>query len=156
VYTLLRRLLERSGQGKVGSITTIYTVLVEDGDMDEPIADEVRDILDGQIVLSREIAARGLYPAVDVPASISRVMDAVVTREHAEQARLLRALLGGYAQKRDLLAVGAYVKGSDPKLDAAVALMPELERFLGQSSTELCAFERTCSDLARLAQRGAR
>jgi type III secretion protein N (ATPase) len=156
VFTLLPRLLERSGQGKVGSITAIYTVLVEGGDMDEPIADEVRGILDGHIVLSREIAARGLYPAVDVPASISRVMDAVVTREHAEQARLLRALLGGYAQKRDLLAVGAYVKGSDPKLDAAVALMPELERFLGQSSTELCAFERTCSDLARLAQRGAR
>jgi FliI/YscN family ATPase len=156
VFTLLPRLLERSGQGKVGSITAIYTVLVEGGDMDEPIADEVRGILDGHVVLSREIAARGLYPAVDVPASISRVMDAVVTREHAEQARLLRALLGSYAQKRDLLAVGAYVKGSDPKLDAAIALMPELERFLAQGSNELCPFEHTCSELTRLAKRGAR
>jgi type III secretion protein N (ATPase) len=156
VFTLLPRLLERTGQGASGSITAIYTVLVEGGDMEEPIADEVRGILDGHIVLSRDIAARGFYPAVDVPASISRVMDAVVSREHAERARLLRALLGAYAQKRDLLAVGAYVKGSDPKLDAAVALMPELERFLAQGSSELCPFERTSSELLRLAARASR
>jgi type III secretion protein N (ATPase) len=156
VFTLLPRLLERSGQGKTGSITAIYTVLIEGGDMEEPIADEVRGILDGHIVLARDIAARGLYPAVDVPASISRVMDSVVSAEHAEQARTLRALLGAYAQKRDLLAVGAYVKGSDEKLDQAVALMPELERFLAQSPSEIGPFERTQSELARLAKRGAR
>jgi type III secretion protein N (ATPase) len=153
VFTLLPRLLERSGRAAIGSITAIYTVLVEGGDMDEPIADEVRGILDGHVVLSRELAARGFFPAIDVPASISRVMDAVVSREHAEQARKLRGLLASHAQKRDLLAVGAYAKGSDPKLDAAISLMPELERFLAQSSSEVTAFERTLSELSRLAQR---
>ncbi|HET9931223.1 MAG TPA: FliI/YscN family ATPase, partial [Polyangiaceae bacterium] len=147
VFTLLPRLLERSGQGETGSITAVYTVLVEGGDMDEPIADEVRGVLDGHIVLSRDLAARGIYPAVDVPVSISRVMDAVVSNEQALAARELRAALGAYAQRRDLVALGAYAKGSDPKLDAALSIMPELERFLLQDPKQPEGFERTKSEV---------
>lgn len=153
VFALLPRLLERSGQGERGSITAIYTVLVEGSDMEEPIADEVRGVLDGHIVLSRDVAHRGHYPAVDVPASISRVMDQVVAPEHARAARKLRGLLGHYEQKRDLVSVGAYSAGSDPRLDVAIALMPELTRFLTQSPTELSPFEATRADVLRLAQR---
>jgi ATP synthase in type III secretion protein N len=152
VFALLPRLLERSGQSASGSITAIYTVLVEGGDVDEPIADEVRGILDGHIVLSRELAARGHYPAIDVPASISRVMDSVVGVEHASSARALRASLGTYAERRDLLAVGAYARGADPKLDRAVDLMPELERFAAQDAFEVAPFERTRDEVLRLAR----
>jgi type III secretion protein N (ATPase) len=152
VFAMLPRLLERSGQGEVGAITAVYTVLVEGGDMDEPIADEVRGVLDGHIVLSRDLAARGVYPAVDVPASISRVMDAVVASEHATAARELRSALGAYAQRRDLIALGAYAKGTDPKLDAALAVMPDIERLLIQDAKQPEAFERTESEVVRLAR----
>lgn len=152
VFTMLPRLLERSGQGESGAITAVYTVLVEGGDLDEPIADEVRGVLDGHIVLSRELAARGMYPAVDVPASISRVMDSVVSSEHAAAARELRAALGVYAQRRDLIALGAYAKGSDPRLDAAIAVMPELEGFLAQDPKQAEAFQHTETELVRIAR----
>jgi FliI/YscN family ATPase len=152
VFALLPRLLERSGQGTSGAITAVYTVLVEGGDMDEPIADEVRGVLDGHIVLSRDLAARGFYPAVDVAACISRVMDAVVSQEHAHAARELRSALGAYTQRRDLIALGAYAKGSDPKLDAALAVMPELERLLIQDPKQPETFERTRGEVVRLAQ----
>ena len=112
VFAMLPRLLERSGQGATGSITAVYTVLVEGGDMDEPIADEVRGILDGHVVLDRAIAARGRYPAVDVTTSLSRVMDSIVSREHVSAARRLRGFLATYEAKRDLIAMGAYAKGS--------------------------------------------
>jgi FliI/YscN family ATPase len=153
VFAMLPRLLERSGQGERGSITAIYTVLVEGGDMEEPIADEVRGVLDGHVVLSREIAQRGQYPAVDVPASISRVMDRVVAPEHLQAARKVRSLLGIYQQKQDLVAIGAYSKGSDPRLDAALALLPDLLRFLNQSPAELSPFDKTVQALVRLGQR---
>jgi flagellar biosynthesis/type III secretory pathway ATPase len=153
VFALLPRLLERSGQGANGSITAVYTVLVEGGDVDEPIADEVRGILDGHLVLSREIAARGQYPAIDVPASVSRVMDAVVGDEQARAARAIRASLGTYAERRDLIAVGAYARGADPRLDRAVDLMPELERFLVQGPSDATPYERTLAEVARLARR---
>jgi flagellum-specific ATP synthase len=103
-------------------------------------------------VLSRELAARGHYPAIDVPASISRVMDSVVGVEHANSARALRGSLGTYAERRDLLAVGAYARGADPKLDRAVDLMPELERFSTQDAFEVAAFERTREEVLRLAR----
>ncbi|MBK7580007.1 MAG: FliI/YscN family ATPase [Myxococcales bacterium] len=134
VFALLPRLLERSGQSDKGAITAIYTVLVEGGDMDEPIADEVRGILDGHIVMDRRIAARGHYPAIDAVQSLSRVMDAVVEREHLEAARKVRALVGVYEDKRDLITLGAYAKGSDPRVDRAIAALPEIERFLCQDS----------------------
>ncbi len=153
VFALLPRLLERSGQGELGSITAIYTVLVEGGDMDEPIADEVRGILDGHIVLERQIAARGHYPAVAATVSLSRVMDQVVDPSHVASARTLRAALAAYESKRDLIALGAYEKGSDPKLDRAIETLPELERFLCQDAHHSEPIERTRSELTRLAQK---
>jgi ATP synthase in type III secretion protein N len=143
VFAMLPRLLERSGQGTRGAITAIYTVLVEGGDMDEPIADEVRGILDGHVVLDRTLAARGRYPAVDPTVSLSRVMDAVVTPEHAAAARRLRALVAHYEAKRDLVMLGAYAKGSDKELDEAIARMPKIEQFLRQAPSDRVAFEET-------------
>jgi ATP synthase in type III secretion protein N len=134
VFTQLPRLLERSGQGEKGSITAIYTVLVEGSDMDEPIADEVRGILDGHIVLDRRLAARGHYPAIDVLSSLSRVMPAVTAKPQQAAAQRARALLAAYEEKRDLIALGAYSKGTDPRLDQAIAASPDLERFLRQDS----------------------
>jgi flagellar biosynthesis/type III secretory pathway ATPase len=147
---MLPRLLERSGQSDKGSITAVYTVLVEGGDMDEPIADEVRGILDGHVVLSREVAARGRYPAVDVTASLSRVMDAIVTKEHREAAKKLRALVATYEAKRDLVTLGAYAKGTDPELDLAITRMPGIEQFLRQEASERVAFEDTVSLLKQV------
>jgi type III secretion protein N (ATPase) len=153
VFALLPRLLERSGQAERGSITALYTVLVEGGDLDEPIADEVRGILDGHIVLQRAIAARGHYPAIDVTASLSRVMGSVVDERHARAARNVRALLAAYEEKRDLIALGAYVRGSVKLVDQAIEALPELEALLCQSPNELEPFERTLEQLVRLADR---
>jgi type III secretion protein N (ATPase) len=149
VFAMLPRLLERSGQGPTGSITAIYTVLVEGGDMDEPIADEVRGVLDGHVVLDRGIAARGRYPAVDVSNSLSRVMDAIVTPEHRVAARKLRAMMGTYEAKRDLVTLGAYAKGSDPELDLALAHMPAIERFLRQDPKDKVSFADAVAELLR-------
>jgi type III secretion protein N (ATPase) len=150
VFAMLPRLLERSGQGARGSITALYTVLVEGGDMDEPIADEVRGILDGHVVMDRALAARGRYPAVDPTVSLSRVMDAVVKPEHRDAARRLRALVATYEQKRDLVVLGAYAKGSDKDLDDALARMPRIEQFLRQSPHDRVSFEDTVSLLSRV------
>jgi type III secretion protein N (ATPase) len=140
VFALLPRLLERSGQGERGSITAVYTVLVEGGDMDEPIADEVRGIVDGHVILDRSVAARGRYPAVDVTVSLSRVMSSIVDKSHREAARRMRELVALYESKRDLILLGAYVKGSDKELDRAIELMPRIETFLRQSSEESTPF----------------
>ncbi len=148
VFAALPRLLERSGQSAQGSITAIYTVLVEGGDMDEPIADEVRGILDGHVVLDRLVAARGRYPAVDVTASLSRVMDSIVTQAHRDAARRLRALVASYEAKRDLVTLGAYAKGSDKELDEAIARMPRIEAYLGQDAGERSPFDATVTGLA--------
>jgi type III secretion protein N (ATPase) len=147
VFAILPRLLERAGQGVCGSITAIYTVLVEGGDMDEPIADEVRGILDGHVVLDRSIAARGRYPAVDVAVSLSRVMDAVVSREHRDAARHLRAFVATYEAKRDLVALGAYAQGRDKELDEAIARMPRIEAFLRQEMDEKSELSATVAGL---------
>ena len=147
VFAALPRLLERSGQSARGSITAIYTVLVEGGDMDEPVADEVRAILDGHVVLDRVVAGRGRYPAVDVTVSLSRVMDSLVAPEHRAAARRLRALVATYEAKRDLVILGAYAKGSDPALDEALARMPGIEAFLRQDAGEASAFSATLKSL---------
>lgn len=153
VFTQLPRLLERSGQGERGAITAIYTVLVEGSDMDEPIADEVRGILDGHIVLERRLAARGHYPAIDVLSSLSRVMPQVVGKPHEQAARRARALLACYEEKRDLIALGAYAKGSDARLDQAITALPELERFLRQEPTTSDALPSTLRTLETIAAR---
>jgi type III secretion protein N (ATPase) len=149
VFAMLPRLLERSGQGERGSITAIYTVLVEGGDMDEPIADEVRGIVDGHVVLDRAIAARGRYPAVDVTVSLSRVMSAIVDKGHREAARRMRDLVALYESKRDLVLLGAYAKGTDKELDRAIDLMPQIESFLRQASDEVVPFSDSVRDLGR-------
>ena len=147
VFAMLPRLLERSGQSDRGSITALYTVLVEGGDMDEPIADEVRGILDGHVVLDRAIAARGRYPAVDVSVSLSRVMGQVVSAEHRAAAARFRALVAAYEAKRDLVTLGAYAKGSDRELDDAIARLPKIDAFLRQDVLERTDFAATVAAL---------
>jgi type III secretion protein N (ATPase) len=147
VFAMLPRLLERAGQASRGSISAIYTVLVEGGDMDEPIADEVRAILDGHIVLDRSIASRGRYPAIDVTVSLSRVMSALVSKEQNRAAERLRALVATYESKRDLLALGAYVKGGDKELDEAVAKIGKIEEFLRQPVGEKSTLAQTTAGL---------
>jgi len=148
LFATLPRLLERSGQGSSGSITAIYTVLVEGGDMDEPVADEVRGIVDGHVVLDRAIAARGRYPAVDVTTSLSRVMSAIADKSHLDAARRLRELVGLYEAKRDLVLLGAYVKGTDKELDRAIERMGQIEAFLAQGAHDIAAFDDSVRKLA--------
>jgi len=150
VFAMLPRLLERSGQGSRGSITAVYTVLVEGGDMDEPIADEVRGILDGHVVLDRTLAARGRYPAVDPTVSLSRVMDSVVGDDHRNAARKLRALVAHYESKRDLVMLGAYAKGTDALLDEALAKMARIEQLLAQSPNDRVALADTVALLRQV------
>lgn len=137
VFAKLPKLMERAGAiTNVGSITGIYTVLVEGGDMDEPIADAVRSISDGHIVLSRDLAAKNHYPAIDVLQSISRVMTKVVSKEHRLIAAHLRDLMGVYKDAEDLINVGAYVKGNNQKLDKAIIIREDLMSLLKQDMEE--------------------
>ena len=143
VFALLPRLLERTGNSDVGSITALYAVLVSGGDMDEPIADEVRGILDGHIVLARELCERNHWPAIDVLPSLSRVMNAVVDERHRQAAGRVRELMAAYEQKRDLIALGAYKPGSDARTDEAIAAMDAINAFLRQGTHENTSFEET-------------
>ncbi|ACX53119.1 flagellar protein export ATPase FliI [Ammonifex degensii KC4] len=154
VFALLPRLLERAGNAAKGSITGFYTVLVEGDDLNEPITDAARSILDGHIVLSRQLAQANHYPAIDVLASVSRLMSAVVTPEHREAADLLRSLLAAYRQNEDLINIGAYVSGSNPTVDRAIALYPELVAFLRQKPEEYTSFPECVARLKELAERG--
>ena len=134
VFARLPQLVERAGNGVVGggSITAFYTVLVEGDDHSDPIADSARAILDGHIVLSRLIADAGRFPAIDVDASVSRVMHEIVPDPHLDLARRFRRASAAYSSHRDLIAIGAYQRGSDPRVDAAIALQPRMEQFLQQ------------------------
>ncbi|HUW66311.1 MAG TPA: FliI/YscN family ATPase [Spirochaetia bacterium] len=136
VFALLPRLLERSGMGRTGSITAFYTVLVDGDDMNEPIADAVRAILDGHIVLSRKLAGRGHFPAIDLLQSVSRLMPELVSEEHYRQASLAREILGTYADAEDLINIGAYVPGSNPRIDHARSRFDPLTAFLRQRPDE--------------------
>ena len=133
VFALLPRLLERAGSSPVGSITGLYTVLVDGDDMNEPIADAVRSILDGHIVLTRSLAHSGHYPAIDVLQSVSRLVNEVVSDEVREAAQTLRSALSAYQEKEDLIAIGAYQPGTAPIVDAFIALRGEVDAFLRQS-----------------------
>lgn len=154
VFTRLPQLVERSGNGLNGrgSITAVYTVLTESDDPADPIADAARGILDGHIVLSRSLAESGLYPAVDVEASISRVASAVCTPEHLRNMRQFRRLLSAYQSNRDLIALGAYQKGSDARVDAAIALWPRMEEFLRQDVNQAARYGDAAAQLAALMQ----
>jgi flagellum-specific ATP synthase len=145
------RLLERAGRSERGSITGIYTVLVEGDDENEPIADTARSILDGHVWLSRDLAVRGHYPSIDPLRSVSRLMNDVASPDHVEAAVRLRALLAAYRDAEDLIHVGAYVKGSSPEIDLAVQARPAILKFLKQvigERTTLEASRRTLIDLA--------
>ena len=143
IYAELPKLLERSGNFKKGSITGIYTVLVEGDDTNEPIADTVRGILDGHIVLSRKLATQNHYPAIDINASISRLMDDIVSPEHKKQAARIRDLLATYYQNYDLISIGAYKPGMNRKLDEAVKKIDQINGFLTQGVDETFTAEET-------------
>jgi flagellum-specific ATP synthase len=137
VFSLLPRLLERAGNfSNGGSITAFYTVLVEGDDMNEPIADAVRSILDGHIVLSRDLAARNHYPCIDVLHSASRLFSEVATKEHRQAAGRVRELLAAYEKAEDLINIGAYQKGSNKVVDQAIALQDQIKQFLQQGRDE--------------------
>ena len=136
VFALLPRLLERSGRTNRGSITGLYTVLVEGDDTNEPIADAVRGTLDGHVVLSRKLAEHGHFPAIDVLASVSRLMTDVTGDEHRRAATSLRQLLAAHRQAEDLISIGAYQHGANALVDAALRLQEPIQRFLQQDRTE--------------------
>lgn len=150
VFASLPKLLERAGTSKTGSITGLYTVLVEGGDMDEPIADAARSILDGHIVLSRKLASKGHYPAVDVLSSISRVMTAVVSNEHKSASQKFIELLSVYSEAEDLINIGAYAPGSNPKIDKAIKKIDSINSFLRQEISEASSYEDTLQNLIKL------
>jgi flagellum-specific ATP synthase len=147
VFALLPRLMERSGTSEIGSITAFYTILVEGDDFNEPIADQCRSILDGHIILSRDLAARNHYPAIDVPHSVSRIMTNLVSDEHKEAAGKLREVLARYSEAEDLINIGAYVKGSNPKIDYALTKIDEVNEFLKQGVFEQVSYEDTVERL---------
>jgi len=138
VFAKLPQLVERAGNGEDGggSITAFYTVLAEGDDTNDPISDAARAILDGHVVLSRELAEAGHYPAIDVEASISRAMTEIVTADHLKTAQRFKQIYSKYQQQKDLISVGAYQSGSDPATDEAIKLNPQLVRFLQQGINE--------------------
>ncbi|MEI7846495.1 MAG: FliI/YscN family ATPase [Chloroflexota bacterium] len=148
VFAILPRLLERAGRGEKGSITGFFTVLVEGDDFNEPICDAVRGILDGHIILSRALAARNHYPAIDVLNSVSRVMPAITSKEHLRLAGFARKNLAVYEKVRDLVNIGAYVKGSDMEIDTSLLVLPVLTEFLQQERWDVSPFETTVQALA--------
>lgn len=150
VFANLPKLMERVGMNDKGSITAMYTVLVEGDDMNEPVADETRSILDGHIILSRKLGAAGHYPAIDVLTSKSRVMDKVVSREHVDMARWVTARLATYADVELLVKVGEYKKGSDADADLAIAKYKPINDFLKQRTNEFDSFETTLAKLKAL------
>lgn len=147
VFALLPKLFERAGTSETGSITAFFTVLVEGDDFNEPISDAARGILDGHIILSRKLASQNRFPAIDVNNSVSRLMSQIISDEHAEMAGWMRDLLATYEEAEDLINVGAYEKGSNPKLDKAVKLYPEIVGFLKQKMDKKSSFEDTLNQM---------
>ena len=152
VFSALPRLVERAGARAKGGITAVYTVLVAGGDMDEPVADEVRGLLDGHVVLERGLAARGRFPAVDVLQSLSRLMPAVAAEGHRAAAARVRSLVAAHESQRDLIALGAWRRGGDPRVDEAIDRMPAVEAFLCLGTRECAAFDETVERLEALAR----
>lgn len=150
VFAQLPKLLERAGSSAVGTITGIYTILVEGDDMNDPIADTVRGILDGHLVLSRKLASANHYPPIDVLQSLSRVMSHIVSQEHLGLAGRLRAVLQVYREAEDLINIGAYVKGSNPKIDEALALIELINEFLAQGPDDILSFEEMLEKLSKI------
>lgn len=150
VFSQLPKLLERAGNSDKGSITAFYTVLVAGDDMNEPVADETRSILDGHIILSRELAGQSHYPAIDILQSVSRVMSAVVEPAHRQAADRLREVLATYEKNKDLILIGAYEKGSDARVDHAVRMIDRINAYLRQETSSRMAFPETISALKQV------
>ncbi len=150
VFALIPKLLERAGTSDVGSITAIYTVLVDGGDMDEPIADCVRGVLDGHIVMLRSIAAQGIFPAIDVLQSVSRLIEVLATKEHKMARQAVFQMIADYKEVQDLLNVGAYVRGSNPAYDRAISMWDQIKGFLKQDLNDNTPFEETVKQLRML------
>ncbi|MEN1759450.1 flagellar protein export ATPase FliI [Anoxynatronum sibiricum] len=152
VFAVLPKLLERSGTSENGAITGLYTVLVDGDDLNEPIADAVRGILDGHIVLSRKLANRTHYPAIDVLASLSRVMPNIVAKEHTRMANEVKEILSTYQEAEDLISIGAYARGSNRKIDYAIEKIEAINQFLQQDVHEPTTYDRTLELMAELLQ----
>lgn len=150
IYTVLPKLLERSGNFERGSITGIYTVLVEGDDTNEPISDTVRGIVDGHIVLSRKVAMRNHYPAIDILASISRLMNSIAGQAHRRAAGKIRQMMSVYQDNRDLLSIGAYKSGSNPELDEAIRHMDAIDRLLQQAVDHQVHFDETIEKMLEI------
>ncbi len=150
VFAILPKLLERAGNSDKGSITALYTVLVDGDDMNEPITDAARGILDGHIVLSRKLANKNHYPAIDILASVSRVMGDVATKEHVDFARKLKSILAVYTDAEDLINIGAYAKGSNASIDEAIEKIDDINAFLRQFTEENIAFDEVVSHLGAI------
>ena len=147
IFSWLQRILERSGNSPKGSITALYTVLMEGDDINDPVVDTVRGIVDGHIFLSRKVAEMNHYPAIDVLGSISRLFTEIVTEEHKQAAYKMRKLMSLYRENKDLIDVGMYNAGSNPKLDIAIELMPQINAFLQQRVSDSVTMESTISTL---------
>ncbi len=147
IFSWLQRALERSGNSPRGSITALYTVLMEGDDINDPVVDTVRGIVDGHIFLSRKIAEMNHYPAIDVLGSISRLFTEIVTEEHKQAAYKMRKLMALYRENKDLIDVGMYNAGSNPKLDIAIELMPQINAFLQQRTSDSVTMDNTISTL---------
>jgi len=143
VFSIMPRLLERSGNSNKGSITGLYTVLVEGDDMNEPVADTVRGILDGHIVLSRQLANSNHYPAIDILASISRLMPDITAREHVDKAGFIKRIMATYREAQDLISIGAYKSGSNPDIDEAIRLIKPINQMLEQRVEDRFTLEET-------------
>ena len=150
IYAEFPKLLERSGNFEQGSITGVYTVLVEGDDTNEPVADTVRGILDGHIVLSRKLANSNHFPAIDVNASISRLMTEIVGEEHKGLASQMRDILSLYEQNEDLISIGAYKAGTNPRLDHAISKIQQINDFLTQGIDERFTLEETMSMMKKI------
>jgi FliI/YscN family ATPase len=151
VFALLPRVFERAGNFPRGSITGFFTVLVEGDDFSEPICDAVRAILDGHIVLSRQLAAANQYPAIDILQSVSRLQSQLSSPDHAKHARAVRGALSAYRQAEDLIQLGAYVAGSNPQLDKAIQARPQMLEFLRQDAGAECPRVETLRRLGQIA-----
>ena len=149
VFALLPRLLERSGTNQFGTVTALYTVLVDSDDLNEPISDAVRGILDGHIVLERKLANKGHYPAIDLLSSISRLMKDIVTKDHLTASDKLKKLLAAYKEAEDLINIGAYQKGTNPLIDKAVEYYPLIEKFTRQGIDEVSDFNESINNLSK-------
>ncbi|MCA9240537.1 MAG: FliI/YscN family ATPase, partial [Planctomycetales bacterium] len=154
-FSLLPRLVERAGRDPRGSITAFYSVLVEGDDSNEPIADSMRGLLDGHVWLSRKLASEGHYPAIDVLDSISRLMNDLVSRDQLAAAQAVRRLLAAYRENEDLITIGAYRKGSNRTVDAAITLREEINAFLRQSSGEAGDADSVVATLVALGTKAA-